>query len=694
MDLSKTKLYKAIKDPSLSASEVWRMCKEYVSSRKNINVMDRTSGETFLHVLAGHGGHVLTPWGVSTVYLLASSGLNLDARDTHGDTCLHKAVRVPGSFRVVEALMRCGVDPLIRNNDGRTADEVLQTEQPSDWRHTLHWYNKYAPGLYHAAISKNGATWSVERLLKGWCRARLTRPDGQEVALAGRLPIADATRDMLRKYEVTNEFVISMLAGKHMDLDAETLAMLDVETKDHMSDGGPPLHPTHHSHKPRAAPRPLLLALAEGRLEASVDTVLALGANPNIMFSSTGYMEDAEPLFFHLISSEPRPPDTLVHKVLRVADMSVRNQSGQTLLFRAIDRDLSSQFIRALFKYGVDVAARDAKGRTARDYAENLKKTKYLTTIDEHVTEIVKECDLEKLQSIVFQGYDHILDITDNKGINITQTFRHFQTLNPNKEEMELRRLASRKLVCARDKCGRTVLHKAILNKKKELIKFIIQTYGHIIDVQDNLGRVALHYAYLVTEGTSLVNYLQLHGADTNVSDWAGRLPAAYQVDACGKDEYIRLQRALNAFTMDVYLAETNFEHSLNKAVKRGDVRDVEDLVHGLTDRGDVNRYANVLFTCVDTGRQSIAVCLIRHGMRTDIYKQYETCDSRSSACSTYTCDHVLTSLYTRAKQMKCLEVLKAISDVSEKSSDVEVDGRPSIRGPSTMDQFSLLGMV
>lgn len=42
----------------------------------------------------------------------------------------------------------------------------------------------------------------------------------------------------------------------------------------------------------------------------------------------------------------------------------------------------------------------------------------------------------------------------------------------------------------------------------------------------------------------------------------------------------------------------------------------------GLNDKGDINRYANILFDCVDTNRQHIAVYLIQQGMRTDIYKQ------------------------------------------------------------------------
>lgn len=504
-----------------------------------------------------------------------------------------------------------------------------------------------------------------------------------------------------------------MLAGKSYYHTEETGGPIDVDTMDYMHEA--------EGHRAPAVPKPLLMATWEANIEHSVDIILSMGASTTTLHTKSGSKTDAEPLFFHLITGDHKPLDSITYKILKVSDMSVRDQHGQTLLFKAILKDFSSNFVKALFKYGVDVSARDDRGRTARDYAEQLRKTKYFTEIDEHMIEIVKSCDTDKLQHLVLQGYDHILDITDNRGINVVNVLKHHFIPNDKKDDMlrlmekvraiqhhlmmmfratdtggtdELRRLASRKFANAHDKCGRTILHKAILNKKKDMIKFIVQNYKHIIDSRDNLGRCALHYAYLVTEGTSLVNYLLLHGANPNIADWAGRRPEEYSLQKCGKDEYVRLQRALFGFTMDVYLAETNFEQSLLKAVKRGDLLGVEDLVIGLTDKGDINRYANILFHCVDTGRQRIAVYLIQQGMRTDIYKQYENCNVRNSACSTYTCDHTLTSLYTRAKQLKCHDVLRAIDQQSIHKSSGEMDGRPSITKPSSMDQLSLLGLM
>ena len=56
--------------------------------------------------------------------------------------------------------------------------------------------------------------------------------------------------------------------------------------------------------------------------------------------------------------------------------------------------------------------------------------------------------------------------------------------------------------------------------------------------------------------------------------------------------------------------------------IQKGDLGHVKQLIEGLKEKGDINRYTDVLFQCVDTGRQNIAVYLIRSGMRTDIYKQ------------------------------------------------------------------------
>lgn len=725
MDLSKTKLYRIITDPASTAADIWKCCHDYIHSKKDINLIDKDSRETFLHVLCGHGGCLCPPWGVPAIYLMASCGMNLDARDALGETCLHKACRSDDSFRIVVALLRCGVDPLIKNINGQTAEDVLTSVKPRLWRQTLHWLNKFKPGVYHCT-QEIGAEERLEKLLRGWCRTHVTRADGHDVDFASVVTMSDKSRELLRQYSATNEFVISMLAGKTLSLNGFPVTDIDVDTKDHTYEDD--------NHGSGEVPKPLLAAVWETRLESSVQALLSLGVNTGVLFSRNGERAQSEPLFFHLISKKDRPPEPITHAILMTSDLNARDQAGQTAIFKAIAHEYTEQFISSLFKYGLDISIRDKKGRTARDFAEHLKRSKYLTVIDDYIIQLAKDSEIEQLQHLLIQGYNHIVDVTDHRGINLTGIIKQ-QHMSPNKEELleflekvpqvqshislmfratdtggtdELRSLTSARLVRARDKCGRSILHKAVLNKKKEMIKFIVQTYPQILDMQDNLGRTALHYAYLVTEGLSLPNYLIFKGANPDVTDWGGRKAESYNITVCGKDQYFRLQRDMKSFSMDVYLTETNFEQSLLKAVRRSDMSEIETLVLGLSDKGDINRYANVLFECVDTGRDDIAVYLIRHGMRTDIYKQYENCNIRNSACSTYTCDHTLTSLCARAKQLDCSKVLRAIeetinskdpetkseSDVEDDWFSVEMDGRPIVTGPSTMDQFTLLGLV
>lgn len=96
--------------------------------------------------------------------------------------------------------------------------------------------------------------------------------------------------------------------------------------------------------------------------------------------------------------------------------MNTRNQDGQTVLYEAIEQDYPEKMIKLLFKYGVNVASRDRFGRTARDFAEILENRDHMKYIDNHVLEVVKECLVERLEKIVLNGYDHVLDIVDKKG--------------------------------------------------------------------------------------------------------------------------------------------------------------------------------------------------------------------------------------------------------------------------------------
>lgn len=121
-------------------------------------------------------------------------------------------------------------------------------------------------------------------------------------------------------------------------------------------------------------------------------------------------------ILFQLVSDFSKPSDVIVHDILQYSDTTARNVIGQTILFEAIEHECPEHFIKRLFYYGVNIASRDKYGRTARDYAEITNSPDYCRVIDEHVLGYVNECNIERIEALMVQGYDHLLDVVDSSG--------------------------------------------------------------------------------------------------------------------------------------------------------------------------------------------------------------------------------------------------------------------------------------
>jgi len=78
------------------------------------------------------------------------------------------------------------------------------------------------------------------------------------------------------------------------------------------------------------------------------------------------------------VRGENKPSDEIIYRTLQKSDLSARNYDGQTLLYEAITHKASTQLVQFIFKCGINIAARDKYGRTARDYASLLNRHKYV----------------------------------------------------------------------------------------------------------------------------------------------------------------------------------------------------------------------------------------------------------------------------------------------------------------------------
>uniref|UniRef100_A0A2C9KRZ7 Uncharacterized protein n=2 Tax=Biomphalaria glabrata TaxID=6526 RepID=A0A2C9KRZ7_BIOGL len=456
------------------------VCKHFFAGL-DLNSRDSKTGETFLHVLTDYTHLYLTANGTRIVYML-STKLDIEVPDENGDTVLHKVVRIPGSWRCIVALMRCGACPLQKNKAGRTPEEEILFHKKPGWEENLHWLRKYHPGLWAAVKCKNPDPVLIERLLRYWCRT--VKVVGRETAnLKCQVHMCETQLDtvlLLEKYENTNEMALSMLSGKlqfvGMWKAAEHLQKVDINAKDFSYQFYYRDYPT--------APRPLLAAVWEINQLRLVDAFMEL--NPDTCVKYTFESEAAsppKPLFFQLVNPKCRPQDeAITARILRDADLNIRNIHGQTVLIEAMLNGETEGVIRAILNSGINIAARDALGRTARDHSELLKRSDYKHLIDSHVIELVKECDLERLEALVLQLYDHIFPESNTQSFanivsrknskQLCQLLRNTNSTQAHVKKLfklakcgnsaQLIKLMSRKFANARDKAGRSLLHIAI----------------------------------------------------------------------------------------------------------------------------------------------------------------------------------------------------------------------------------------
>ncbi|XP_060065525.1 uncharacterized protein LOC132545870 [Ylistrum balloti] len=708
--LRDTKIYKVLATGCLS--EVSSECIKHVQSGKNINLRDEDTGETYLHLLADNVDRFRSPQGTCIIYIMASKGIDLDLLDNEGNSFLHRIMRMPYTYRAVVAMIRCGADPLVNNKEGLTPRDILMQTKPDGWEETLHWFTKFTPGLYRALMEEHPDRALVEKLLKYLCRTNIVK-DGKLVCLK---TIAKQNNkdlylvDLLEKYENTIEFALSLFTGKDLALQhffkevSNRMDTIDINVTDYSYQYRYPDYPE--------VPLPVLAALWEGDMEDNIAVLLGMGVDTSVLFSYNPEVEPPKPLFFQVLCGVVKPTDSIIHRVLEASDLSVRNLYGQTIVYEAITQDYPENLIISLFKYGANLASRDKHGRTAHDYAELIKKPRYCRLIDTCVVEMVKECNVEGVEDLLRHGYDHILDVTDRQTGNsiidiargrsstISELLKKAGAVKEHIRKMfqktetgslgELRRLLGRKYATSVDRCGRTVLHIAIFNGKRDIISYLATHYSQLLNIQDNLGRTPLHYAQLFMEGDQLLSTITKLG-NTSIRDVQGLTPLQYSIKECGERTFSLLKKAVQEMAMDVFLSQTQFKQSMKTAIQKEDLTKIQRLLRGLRVHGDITRHSTLLFSCIEWGKENAAIQMIREGLSTDIFKQYQKCDPNSTKCVMYECTHTMISLREKAEELKRRRVLQFLDQIQMDTDKNEV---MSPRATPDVSNFEKFGKV
>lgn len=687
---TQTQLYKSICDED--AEGVFKALNFYcpysgVVTGEDLNIRDTVTGGTYLHLIMQKAESFQEPSTVTIIYGMACMGIEVDAKDDDGNTCLHLVVSKEGAYRILIALMRCGADTEIRNKNGKTAEDILLEDRPPGWEEMLANYNKFKPGLWNALQASKVNHRLVERLLQSWCRVTVKK-NGTIVNLktmAQQSPQHIHTVRLLEKYENTIEFALACLSGRSCIIKSwiskGLMQNIDINTMDVS-------YQKHYRNTPEVS-RPLVAAAWELNRLAMADILMELKVDVHVLFSPEKERDKTlKPLFFQLICGDNIPQDErIIHRVLKDCNMRSRNRQGQTIIYEAIKHNKSLEFVQSLFNYGLNVALRDNVGRTARSYAFKQNKLDYVRLIDQHVLQMVISGKVEEIEDLILRSYDHLLDITDQHGrsiIDIATEIRNREVINllnkcnlmqetgrllfkaiKDGDIYKVQRLMCQNFIGLRDKCGRNVIHIAILYKQTAILRYLVDSYSILLHKADNSGRTPIHYIYVQYEDDlSMHAFIKLYGANSNHKDNRGKTAEDYHNCSCAV-HLACIKKAIEEFDLEVFLEETDFEEVFFAAIKDGKMAVLEIQVRGLEEVGGVSRYSSrALFECLDNNQEKLAKYLVMRGFRTNVWKQYVPCSSDNPLCGMMECGHTVTYFKERIKELCMFDLLKLVNDV------------------------------
>ncbi|KAK7079116.1 hypothetical protein SK128_023323, partial [Halocaridina rubra] len=191
-----------------------------------------------------------------------------------------------------------------------------------------------------------------------------------------------------------------------------------------------------------------------------------------------------------------------------------RDKNGQNVLHFAAARPHGrSAFYRLVEESRSSLSERDDKYRTPRDVASENDLQENVRAIDKYVINLAADGKYQELNELLLDGYDHMVDIDDDSGLNIlesAQKKKQYKTVEflrsvANFEErrdwlhkaIRVGSLPHVQYICdsadvarAKDEHARTSLHIATLCEEKEIMDFLATKYPELLTIGDNFNRI------------------------------------------------------------------------------------------------------------------------------------------------------------------------------------------------------------
>ncbi|XP_013406684.1 ankyrin-1 [Lingula anatina] len=636
MSFKKSPLYKILTSRS---PDTVKKALEYIRTDENFDAdLSEKNGEGYLHLVAileGENKKVKgVPSLVPVVYALANGGIEVDGQDNRGNTALHTAVMCDAGGALVNALFKVGVDPTITNKEGNTAGDYVPDDESSTLYAT---FEMLFPGLWKAV--EDGEADKVEELLDYWCKIDQVKFRKSILEMA-REKENERIVECLEKAGRTNEMVHSALGGdsakvKNLLKDGDKVNM-DTVDESYMDENG------------HVVPMPLLGVVGLYGLNDVVKVLVRKGADVNsrVLNPTTG---EKQPLFYYVMKRSKTVNVDFV-RTLEKADLSLITDDKHDILWRAFDRGYPLEVMEYLNDNDFSLFEYSRQGHTLRQKImirsiglPEDEQRKNLLFVDEHILGYAANGNLERLKGLALDGY-YDLNVENHKGkkaaslarkkghdevANFLEELDDFQVKviqlhkaveNANMSEAK-KYLDDRDMGRAKDRGGRTPLHKAVIYERRIIIKFLIKDYPETLNMKDFNGRTPLHFACALPDADDIVDSLLRAGADKNITDFDGKTPGDYR----NKDNKFVAAERETLPGLDLWLR--NQYHKWVDAIEEGDYNKGKELREELPEwlnAGDIMKQMyllpgeekpkDLLFVCVTNNQEEMALYLVEEG--------------------------------------------------------------------------------
>jgi ankyrin repeat protein len=318
-----------------------------------------------------------------------------------------------------------------------------------------------------------------------------------------------------------------------------------------------------------------LLAKRKAKKKVGANSVELIGCTPLFYAIQLGHKDMAELL------------------IAKGASIDLRDIAGYTPLFYAVQYG-RKEIAELLISNGADVNAQDIGGYVLLNYATGSFKGYAARSFNQ---------DIDIIKLLFKHGAGTGSEITDAVLLNDLEGIQSLLARNP--EQINVRDSLS----------NASVLHYAMLGRKKDLVEFLI-SHGADVNAKDDSNSTPLHTAAKIGQ-QDLVKLLIANRANTNARDSSGSTPL-HKAASTGQIEIVKF---FIANGVDVDSTDNNGSTPLHLA-SAGDKKDKDIAKLLIGEKANVNAKDNdgktPLHRATESSRIEVIQLLIANGAETD----------------------------------------------------------------------------